>query len=234
MKMKNLNKASSNVVWHKPTVTRSHREHLLGHRSAVLWFTGLSGAGKSTLAHAVEDELHRLGSLTTVLDGDNVRHGLCGDLTFSSEDRIENIRRVSEVAKLMVDTCAIVLTAFISPFRSDRQRAREVIGNDDFIEVHCKASLDVCETRDVKGLYVKARAGAIPHFTGISSPYEEPENAELVVETGSRPLEHCVNQVIRYLAGRGLVQLPHEHPARFGLQHHENHTTPRLRSGTYE
>lgn len=223
MKIKKLKKkASANVFWHKPTITRSHRESLLGHRSAVLWFTGLSGAGKSTLAHAVEDELHRLGSLTTVLDGDNVRHGLCSDLTFSEEDRVENIRRVSEVAKLIVHTSTIVLTAFISPFRSDRDRAREVIGNDDFIEVHCKASLDVCENRDVKGLYEKARAGEIPHFTGISSPYEEPENPDLVVETGARPLEQCVNQVIRFLAGRGLVRLPHGHPARIGLHHRED------------
>jgi adenylylsulfate kinase len=186
-----------------------------------LWFTGLSGAGKSTLAHAVEEELYKLGSLTAVLDGDNIRHNLCGDLNFSQEDRIENIRRVSEVAKLMIEAGVVVLTAFISPFRSERLRARNVIGTNDFIEVYCCASLDVCENRDVKGLYKRARAGDISHFTGITSPYEEPENPELVVDTGAYSLEECVYQVIHYLSHRGLVTLPVEHPAQFSVQHHE-------------
>jgi len=194
---------SSNTVWHDASVSREMRERQNGHKAVILWFTGLSGAGKSTLAHAVEERLHKLHSRTIVLDGDNVRHGLCGDLTFSEEDRKENIRRIGEMVKLFLDAGVISLTAFISPFRADRQRVRDLAPEGDFIEIYCHASLDVCESRDVKGLYKKARAGEIKDFTGISSPYEVPENAEIVVDTGSKPLEECVDQVIEYLQHRG-------------------------------
>lgn len=190
---------SSDTVWHNATITRQDRERLNAHGSAVLWFTGLSGSGKSTLANAVEERLHQMGSRTHVLDGDNVRHGLCSDLSFSDEDRVENIRRVGEISKLMVDAGVIVMSAFISPFRSDRRRARDIMGEGDFIEVHCHADLSVCESRDVKGLYARARKGEIPHFTGISSPYEVPENPEIAVDTGAKPLVECVDQVIDYL-----------------------------------
>jgi adenylylsulfate kinase len=197
---------STNVVWHEATVHRADREQLNGHKSAVLWFTGLSGAGKSTLAHAVAKRLHDSGARTYVLDGDNVRHGLCGDLGFSAEDRSENIRRIGEMAKLFVDAGMIALTAFISPFRSDRDRVRDLMPNGDFLEIHCRCSVDVCETRDVKGLYKKARAGIVKDFTGISSPYEEPSSPELVVDTGELPLEDCVEMVLKMLRERGIVR----------------------------
>lgn len=174
-----------------------------GHHSCVLWFTGLSGAGKSTLAHAVEEELYRRGCRTFVLDGDNVRHGLCADLGFSVKDRQENIRRIAEAAKLMVEAGLIVITAFISPFRNDRDRARSLFADGDFVEIYCAAPLEVCESRDVKGLYARARAGEVKEFTGISSPYEPPLNPELIVDT-QMPLQHCVEQVIEILRGRGL------------------------------
>jgi len=197
---------SSNVIWHHATVTRARREALNGHRGSILWFTGLSGAGKSTLAHAVEEELHQRGCRTFVLDGDNVRHGLCGDLSFSTEDRIENIRRIGEVAKLFMEAGIIVLTAFISPFRSDRERVRGMVEHGDFMEIYCEAPLEVCETRDVKGMYKKARAGQIHEFTGISSPYEAPEKPELSVPTGRAPLEDCVQQVLGEMAYRSIIQ----------------------------
>lgn len=190
---------SSNTVWHHATVTRKRREELNNHKSAVLWFTGLSGAGKSTLAHEVEEALHQLGCRTLVLDGDNVRHGLCGDLTFSDDDRHENIRRIGEMSKLFIESGAFVLTAFISPFREDRRRVRDLVGLGDFIEVYCNCSVSVCESRDLKGLYKKARAGDIKDFTGISSPYEEPENPEIVVDTGKSSLDECVNKIVGYL-----------------------------------
>jgi len=189
---------SSNVVWHHATVTRERRETMNKHRGGVFWFTGLSGAGKSTLAHSVEEKLHQLGCHTYVLDGDNVRHGLCADLSFSDEDRKENIRRIGQMAKLYVEAGIIVLTAFISPFRSDRENVRKIAGAD-FHEIYCKSSLEVCEKRDVKGLYKMARAGKIPDFTGISSPYEEPQNAELEVNTESH-LEECTDQVFNYIS----------------------------------
>ncbi|MDP2760805.1 MAG: adenylyl-sulfate kinase [Sideroxyarcus sp.] len=196
---------SSNTVWHHATVTRARREDQNGHRGAILWFTGLSGAGKSTLAHAVEEELHHRGCRTFVLDGDNVRHGLCGDLGFSNEARIENIRRVGEIAKLFMEAGVIVLTAFISPFRSDRERVRGMVEHGDFIEIHCDSPIEVCETRDVKGLYKKARAGQIAEFTGISSPYEAPSNAELTVNTGALELQACVDAVLREMAYRSIT-----------------------------
>jgi adenylylsulfate kinase len=196
--------ASTNVVWHHATVTRVRREMQNGHRGAIIWFTGLSGSGKSTLAHAVEETLHQQGCHTFVLDGDNVRHGLCGDLGFSVKDREENIRRIGEMAKLFMEAGVIVLTAFISPYRADRERVRGMVKHGDFIEIYCDASIEVCEARDVKGMYRKARAGLIPEFTGISSPYEVPKNPELTVNTGGAELEACVQQVIGEMGQRGL------------------------------
>ncbi|MCO6427256.1 adenylyl-sulfate kinase [Nitrosomonas communis] len=198
--------ASSNIIWHRATVTRARREALNGHRGAILWFTGLSGAGKSTLAHAVEEQLHQRGYRTFVLDGDNVRHGLCKDLGFTPEDRVENIRRIGEMAKLFIEAGIIVLTAFISPFRAERERVRSLVEQGDFIEIHCDSPLEVCESRDVKGLYKKARAGLIPDFTGISSPYETPQNPELIVNTGTTDLNSCVRQVISELKRRGILE----------------------------
>ncbi len=198
---------SSNVVWHHATVTRERRESLSGHKGAVLWFTGLSGAGKSTLAHAVEEQLHQLGSHTFVFDGDNVRHGLCSDLGFSADDRSENLRRIGEMVKLFLEAGIISLTAFISPFATDRDRVRTLVPHGDFFEIYCRAPLEVCEGRDVKGLYKRARAGQIPEFTGISSPYEEPRNPELVVDTGTQPLAECIDQVLALLRQRGVLAL---------------------------
>lgn len=196
---------NTNIVWHQATVTRERREEMNRHRGTILWFTGLSGAGKSTLAHATEERLHQMGVRTFVFDGDNVRHGLCKDLGFSDDDRTENIRRIGEVAKLCLNAGLITMTAFISPFRKDRREVREMAAEADFHEIFCHASLEVCEARDVKGLYKKARAGEIPEFTGISSPYEEPEQAELLVETGTRSVDECVDQVITYLRGHGVI-----------------------------
>jgi adenylylsulfate kinase len=196
---------SSNVVWHTATISRSDRELQNGHKSVILWFTGLSGAGKSTLAHAVEARLFEMGCSTFVIDGDNVRHGLCGDLGFSAADRTENIRRVGEIAKLFTEAGIISLTAFISPFRADRDRVRQMVKAGEFLEIYCKADLSVCEDRDVKGLYKKARAGEISEFTGISSPYEAPEAAEIEVETGSKSLEECVDFVISILKQRNII-----------------------------
>jgi adenylylsulfate kinase len=196
---------SSDVVWHHATITRKHRETLNNHKSAILWFTGLSGAGKSTLAHAVEDRLHQMACRTFVLDGDNVRHGLCGDLGFSKDDRKENIRRIGNVAKLFLEAGVIVLTAFISPFRSDRRLVRNMVHHGEFLEIFCNASIDVCEQRDVKGLYQKARKGEIKEFTGISSPYETPTNPELTLDTGTLPLMECVDQVIDLLKSRTII-----------------------------
>ena len=195
---------SSNVVWHQATVTRARREAQNGHRGAIIWFTGLSGSGKSTLAHAVEEALYQKGCRTFVLDGDNVRHGLCGDLGFSDADRVENIRRVGEMSKLFMEAGVIVLTAFISPFRDDRARVRNMVETGSFIEVYCDTPLTVCESRDVKGLYKKARAGQIKEFTGISSPYEAPENAEITLNTGAAELDVCVDQVVNKLIGCGI------------------------------
>ncbi len=188
---------SSNVVWHNATVTRERREDLNGHRGGLFWFTGLSGAGKSTLAHTVEEQLYNEGFRTFVLDGDNVRHGLCADLSFSDDDRKENIRRVGHMAMLYVEAGIVVLTAFISPFRADRDNVRKIAGSD-FHEIYCKCSLEVCEDRDVKGLYKRARNGEIPDFTGISSPYEEPEFADLTVDTESH-LDDCTSSVYNFI-----------------------------------
>ncbi len=198
-------KKNSDIVWHSATVTRERRQIQNNHRGAIVWFTGLSGAGKSTLAHQVEEKLHQMGCRTFVLDGDNVRHGLCNDLGFTDEDRVENIRRIGEVAKLFMEAGVIVLTAFISPFRSDRDRVRLLVEKGDFIEVYCNTPIEVCEKRDVKGLYKKARRGEISDFTGISSPYEAPENPEISVLTGEASLEDCVESIIREMTNRGII-----------------------------
>jgi adenylylsulfate kinase len=190
---------------HAASVTRARRAELNGHRSAIVWFTGLSGAGKSTLAHALEERLHRMGCRTFVLDGDNVRHGLCADLGFSDAARTENIRRAGETAKLFVEAGVIVLTAFISPFQADRRLVRALVAGADFIEVYCRCPLAVCEQRDVKGLYRRARAGEIAQFTGISSPYEAPTAAELVVDTDRQTLEASVELLWAALRERGLL-----------------------------
>ena len=201
-----MTKKSTNTVWHHATVSRADREALHKHKSVILWFTGLSGSGKSTLAHAVEDYLHKTGISTIVLDGDNVRHGLCNDLGFSDSDRAENIRRVGEVAKLMTEAGLITLTAFISPFKSDRDTARKLVPHGDFMEIYCLCPIETCEHRDVKGLYKKARAGEIPFFTGIGSPYEAPEQPELVVNTHEQSLDESVQQTINLLMQRGIIK----------------------------
>jgi len=199
--------AAPNVVWHHATVTRARRETLNGHKGVVVWFTGLSGAGKSTLAHTVEEKLHQMGCRTFVFDGDNVRHGLCGDLTFSPEDRRENIRRIGEMTKLFLDAGIIAMTAFISPYRADRERVRTIVGPADFVEIHCDCPVEVCERRDVKGMYKKARQGLVKDFTGISAPYEVPTAPDLRLQTGSDPLEDCAERVIGLLASRGVITL---------------------------
>ena len=195
---------STNIVWHQASVDRAARAQQRGHRSAILWFTGLSGSGKSTLANAVNAALFERGLSCYVLDGDNIRHGLCKDLGFSDAAREENIRRIGEVSKLFLDAGVVVLTAFVSPFKADRDRARALVDAGDFIEIHCAADLTVCEQRDPKGLYAKARAGEIKEFTGISSPYEAPDQPELRIDTGSNSLEACVEQITTYLASQGI------------------------------
>jgi len=190
---------SSNIIYHQASVTRQRRNKLNNHRSIVLWFTGLSGSGKSTLAHALEEKLFQKGCRTFVLDGDNVRHGLNSNLDFSRAGRTENIRRISEISKLMLESGLIVMTAFISPINKDRSDARTLISSDDFIEIYCKASLETCETRDVKGLYKRARAGEIKNYTGIDSPYEVPENPELTIDTDNQSLEGSVSTILSFL-----------------------------------
>lgn len=196
----------ANIVWHHATVTRARREVLIGSRSVILWFTGLSGAGKSTLAHAVEERLHQLECMTFVLDGDNVRHGLCSDLGFTIKERDENIRRVGEMAKLFLEAGVIVLTAFISPLRAERERVRSLVPHGDFLEIYCRCPIAVCENREAKGLYKRARAGDIQNFTGISSPYEEPDDPELVIETDALSLDESVEMVIQLLSDRGIIK----------------------------
>ena len=196
---------SSNVSWEQAAITRASREARNGHQAAVLWFTGLSGSGKSTVARLLERQLFALGAQTFTLDGDNVRHGLSGDLGFSAADRTENIRRVAEVAKLAFDHGAIVLCTFISPFRADRRFARSLLPVGRFVEIYVKCDVEVCKQRDPKGLYAKALHGAIPEFTGVSSPYEEPSAPELVVETATRTAEEIVATILAELRSRGLL-----------------------------
>ena len=198
---------SSNVVWHETIVGREDREARRGHKGATIWFTGLSGSGKSTIANELDRRLHEQGRFSYVLDGDNVRHGLNGDLGFSPDDRTENIRRIGEVAKLFVDAGALVLTAFISPYREDRDRVRDIADRPgDFIEVFVDCPLDVCEERDPKGLYKKARSGEIPSFTGISAPYEAPAQAEITVNTAEMSVEQTVDYILEYLRNGGYLE----------------------------
>lgn len=196
---------SANVVFHQPLVKKTDREILNNHKSAVVWFTGLSASGKSTIAHAVERELYRRKCRSFVFDGDNVRHGLCSDLGFSKKDRTENIRRIGEMVKLFSEAGIISLTAFISPFNVDRKKVKDLVGEESFIEVYCRCPLEICEQRDVKGHYRRAKAGEIKDFTGISSPYEEPENAGLILDTPAHSVEECVAMVIEVLIERGVV-----------------------------
>lgn len=187
------------IVWHEASITKEEYQQKNKHKSSILWLTGLSGSGKSTIANAAARELFEQGYQVIVLDGDNIRHGLNRDLGFSDEDRKENIRRIGEVAKLFVQQGTIVITAFISPFREDRQQVRELVEAGEFNEVYIKCDLDICEQRDLKGLYKKARNGEIPFFTGIDSPYEEPEAPELVLDSGQHDREACKNQLIEFV-----------------------------------
>ena len=196
---------SKNIVWSESQVTAEQREAIQGHKPATLWFTGLSGAGKSTIALATEAALVERGINAFILDGDNVRHGLNSNLGFSPEDRTENIRRIGEVCKLFCDAGSLVFSAFISPYRADRDLVREKHTEGTFIEVLIDASVEVCESRDVKGLYAKARAGEIPEFTGISAPYEAPENPELVINTANLSIDESVAQVIAHLEAQGII-----------------------------
>lgn len=196
---------TNHITWHHTTVGKEDRHRLNGHKSCVLWFTGLSGSGKSTLANAMDHAFYQLGIKSYVLDGDNIRHGLNRDLSFRPEDRKENIRRIGEVAKLFVDSGQIVSTAFISPYREDRTLVRSMFDPDEFIEVYVNCPIHVCEDRDPKGLYKKARAGEIPDFTGISSPYETPEHPELTIESAQSTTDESVAKIFAYLKERGLL-----------------------------
>jgi adenylylsulfate kinase len=196
---------ASNITWHSATITKADRRSQNGHGSSVLWFTGLSGSGKSTIANAVSSELYRQGINEYVLDGDNIRHGLNKDLGFSDYDRTENIRRIGEVAKLFVDSGAIVTTAFISPFRSDRDQVRELFEEGEFIEVYIDCPLEQCEARDPKKLYEKARRGEIKDFTGIDSPYEAPERPEITIRSDKLTVTEAVAQIFQYLQEKNII-----------------------------
>ena len=205
-------KKTENLFWHDHEVSSEDRGALKGHEAVVLWFTGLSASGKSTVANIVDKKLNSRGTHTYLLDGDNIRQGLNSNLGFSPEDRTENIRRIGEVSKLLVDAGLLTITAFISPFREDREMVRNLFPTGKFIEIFCNASLATCEERDVKGLYQKAKDGEIPEFTGISSPYEEPTNAELILDSNKQSPEALGDEVIQLLEGRGLIK----HPTSFG------------------
>jgi len=200
----NVNKMK-NTVWHHANVSRGLRNKQNHHKSFIIWFTGLSGSGKSTIAHAVENELFKQGCRTFVLDGDNVRHGLSSNLGFSEQDRKENIRRIGETAKLMVEAGIITLTAFISPYLQDRERVKNMMPQGDFIEIYCKATLDTCERRDVKGFYKKARAGKIKNYTGIDSPYETPVNPDLTLNTDDQTLKESLQAVLALLNRKSIL-----------------------------
>ncbi len=197
---------ATNVTWHEHTVTKDERFQLAGHKGAVVWFTGLSACGKSTIANALDHKLHQMGKRSFVLDGDNIRLGLNKNLKFSAEDRTENIRRIGEVAKLFAASGTIAITAFISPYKADRDAVRALLGEGEFIEVYVNASLETCEARDPKGLYKKARAGEIKNFTGISDPYEAPEKAELVLDANTKGIEELTNEVLAYLESKGVLK----------------------------
>ena len=199
---------SPDVTWHPTEVARADRERLHGHRGVTVWLTGLSGSGKSTIAHRAERLLHARGCSTYVLDGDNVRHGLCGDLGFTPEARRENVRRVAEVARLFTDAGLVVLVALVSPYRADRAAARALHAEGDFVEVFVDAPLDTCAARDPKGLYARARAGEIRGFTGIDAPYEPPERPELHLRTGASPVEASAQALVDWLEARGYLSPP--------------------------
>ena len=206
MKNNRFRKNGIDIVYHHATITREHRQRLNAHRSVAVWFTGLSASGKSTIAHAVEEKLYHMHCRSFVFDGDNVRHGLCSDLGFTREDRAENIRRIGEMVKLFIEAGIIAMTAFISPFREDRRRIRALVGEENFLEIYCRCPVDICEQRDEKGLYRRAKAGEIKDFTGISSPYEEPESPDLVLDTKELPLEQCVDNVVDLLRIKGIIK----------------------------
>jgi adenylylsulfate kinase len=197
---------STNIIYHHATVTRKRRNQLNKHKSVVIWFTGLSGSGKSTLSHSVEEILFNKGCRTFVLDGDNVRHGLSSNLDYSNKDRKENIRRIGEVTKLMMEAGLIIMTAFISPFKEDRIAVRNLIPDGDFIEIYCKASLETCEARDIKGFYKRAKAGEIKNYTGINSPYEVPENADLIIDTEQKTIDDSVSIIISFLKKKTIIK----------------------------
>lgn len=201
-------KTNNHLTWHHVTVSRENREAQNRHKSFILWFTGLSGSGKSTLANAIEEQLFQIGYKTFVFDGDNVRHGLNKDLGFSKGDRTENIRRIGEMCKLFIEAGVIALTAFISPSREDRELIRKTVSEGDFIEIYCSCSLEICEKRDVKGIYAKARKGEVANFTGISAPYDVPENPDIIVNTGDSSLAECVGVIIRSLQAKKLLIAP--------------------------
>lgn len=196
---------AENIVWHMHQVTKDERSKQKQQRPCIIWFTGLSGSGKSTIASAVEQKLFELGHHTYLLDGDNVRHGLNNDLGFSDDDRIENIRRIGELSKLMIDAGLLVMTAFISPFEADRGLVRELVQSDEFLEIYMDTSLEECERRDPKGLYKKARQGVIKNFTGVDSEYEVPTSAEVTIDSVSLNIEECADQVILYLKDNKII-----------------------------
>ncbi len=196
---------NKDIVWHDQNIIKQQRSQLKKQKPCILWFTGLSGSGKSTLANALELKLHQVGKHTYLLDGDNIRHGINSDLGFDDASRVENIRRIGEIAKLFVDAGTIVITAFISPFREDRENVRALVEAGEFIEVFVDTPLEVCEQRDPKGLYKKARSGDIPHFTGISSPYEEPDKAEIHIKTDKVSIEKSTENIINYLNAKGYL-----------------------------
>ncbi len=200
---------SDHITWQHSAITKEDRERLTDQKGVTLWFTGLSRSGKSTLANEVQRRLFERGNLTYVLDGDNIRHGLNRDLGFSPEDRNENIRRIGEVARLFSEAGVVTMVAFISPYRADRKSARDLSRDGEFVEIFCRCPLEVCEKRDTKGLYRKARAGEIPEFTGISAPYEEPDNPEIILDTGQESVEESVRKVISFLEEQGIIKLTH-------------------------
>ena len=199
-------KNNNNVVWHKVLVTRQMRESLNGHKSIALWFTGLPSSGKSTIAHALEKMLHDMGLKTYTFDGDNVRHGLCSDLGFSPEDRAENLRRIGEMIKLFLDAGIIALAAFVSPLKEDREKVKKIVGKENFVEIYCRCPVEVCKLRDTKGMYKKAETGEIKYYTGVSAPYEEPENPDIVLDTHLFSIEECIEKVFNYIQDMILIK----------------------------